>query len=1041
MHQQTPDRHDAVAGLLAAVAVLGLLACGPEPVPAAADAGPTAEVAGTSCPAERRGVQDDCCPPGTIWVHGLAACQGVGPPSCLGQWQSDDCTPRWCFDLLDDAGEGCAAVDLGCRPAPRPCTEAEISAGAGCPAAQYPDQGGVCRPAGVSGAATVAQSGSGPVPPLPALPPVGVPRWCQQGNEPVPCGATGGGCPAGTSPAEDGCVPAGVPWTCPKGFIVATAAPPDALGLPPCVPDPADCGAGPWRAGLPDSGVLYVDAAAKPGGTGGKAAPFRLISSVIKKVGPGDIVALAAGTYVGPIVLKHGVQWVGRCAHMSRIVASVGPTVGLTVAGSDPATVTDLTLSGDVVGVWVSGGARFTGKRLWLPGSQTFGVYVSGAGSRVTLEQSVVANTATDPGLLAQGNGLAVGAGAELIGRQLRLHRNGDVAALAIGKGSRLQLEETVIDATLATPKGAHGRGVEANSGAQLIARAVRVVANAHVGISIRDPGPESLLEGVRVEGGLGGQSTPTLGRGVSVSYGARAILRGVALAGVRTIALDIHGVGTEVRAGGVRVQGVLAGEQELGYGLRVAQGATAACHGTRIDDARVVGVVAADPGSQLVARDLVVVGTQPRVVDSTDGIGMHVSSGATLDLYGARLSQNHFTGLAVEHTGTVADVAQLIIDDTRAIPIELTNGIGLAVSNGGLLRGADIRLSGNRSYGMIVGMGHASAEVSRLLVDGTRDLGIGLAVSHGGHVTLRDARLSHSRTVGVLVQHQGTWLRARDLLVDEISGDDKTLLGGSAISVVQGAQAAVERARFTRGTALAVEEDNALTRLTLAGVHIDATRAAMVDGGNGNGVQVSRGSWLLMVGCHLFDNRYAGVVVGLKGSHATVAGCRISATHSAALPGVARPEFDPGGVGAAAIGSGRLELLHSVVEGSHTGGVLFHGGHGLARGCVIRDTKGAPYRVTDKQIWFGDGVLIHGTTDVQVLNTFVANSVRAGVLVSKASQIDIGATRASANAWGLALEQADVDYPNANGWFNNSIANVAGDLTLPVPLAPSLAK
>ena len=122
-------------------------------------------------------------------------------------------------------------------------------------------------------------------------------------------------------------------------------------------------------------------------------------------------------------------------------------------------------------------------------------------------------------------------------------------------------------------------------------------------------------------------------------------------------------------------------------------------------------------------------------------------------------------------------------------------------------------------------------------------------------------------------------------------------------------------------------------------------------------------------------------------------------------------------------------------------GGVLFHGGHGVVRGCVIRDTRGALYRVTDKQSWFGDGILVHGTTDVHVRETFVSGSARAGLLASKASQIFVGATRASDNAWGLATAQATVEFPSPNGWFNNTIANVAGDLALPVPVVPTLAQ
>ena len=136
----------------------------------------TADTA-TGCPPMRQREQGGCCPTGTHYVFARDACEAVGPPACADVLPGEPgaCVPRWCAERRDEEGKPCAPGDPRCWVQARSCTPAEITAGGGCPAGEWPRQDGACGRPGrgsATGSARVsddkAMYGLPPCPPCPS---------------------------------------------------------------------------------------------------------------------------------------------------------------------------------------------------------------------------------------------------------------------------------------------------------------------------------------------------------------------------------------------------------------------------------------------------------------------------------------------------------------------------------------------------------------------------------------------------------------------------------------------------------------------------------------------------------------------------------------------------------------------------------------------------------------------------------------------------------------------------------------------------------
>ena len=419
---------------------------------------PTPAVDGTAdalpCDPPRQRPDGGCCPIGAFHDIATAACTPVGPPECAASLFNNPaaCEPRWCWHWRNGDGQPCAAEALDCLPAGRRCSAAELAAGGGCPAGTVPSGeagASACLAAGLlSTSPWYAADGAAP-PPLPALPASASPRWCLAAGLAKACAPARAGGWAGQQLAADGtCAPAGLPWTCPPGFVIDNSATAGASGLAPCVPDPAACGPGPWPQNLPASGVLYVDAKAAVGGDGSAAKPMGSLVAAVAAAQSGQTVALAAGTYPGALELGKGLHIRGRCAALSHIDGG-GALAMVRLLGGAAVKLTDVRVTGEGIGVLATAAAQAVLERVMIEGVRTAGVAAIASGAAVTLRDSLVVGTRPSVGG-DNGRGVEASAGGHMTLQRVRISRQRDVGLLVTGVSSQISAEGVLVDDTRA---------------------------------------------------------------------------------------------------------------------------------------------------------------------------------------------------------------------------------------------------------------------------------------------------------------------------------------------------------------------------------------------------------------------------------------------------------------------------------------------------------------------------------------------------------------------------------------------------------------
>lgn len=235
----------------------------------------------------------------------------------------------------------------------------------------------------------------------------------------TPCGATevrmgDGSCAAVGVPAE-ACAPgftadgdAGCVATLP-----ALPCEPGSMAVPgesACRPV-ADCGDAPWGAAS-EGATLFVDAAF--GGTpdGSEAKPYPSIQQAIDGAADGAVIAVAAGTYTGEIVIDHPVAVRGRCPSLVA-VAPKGSTQSavLVWSAANGAELSGVAVTSDAIGVAVSGALDVKLSKLWIHDTKGRGLVVQDSlgDATVTLDSSLV-EAVGNVGALVAGAALSIDA-------------------------------------------------------------------------------------------------------------------------------------------------------------------------------------------------------------------------------------------------------------------------------------------------------------------------------------------------------------------------------------------------------------------------------------------------------------------------------------------------------------------------------------------------------------------------------------------------------------------------------------------------------
>ncbi len=634
--------------------------------------------------------------------------------------------------------------------------EAACESGTACPAGLWPDpdRGGVCSPAGL--AAPLA------------------PRWCEGDLGSAECAASE--CPAGQYRSDGKCAPAGVPWTCPPGFVSAPQ------GQQGCVADVKACPAGAWPVGLPKNAV-FVDAAAGSAGNGTLSSPYKSLYAAATKAPVGSTLAVAAGDYVEQLPAKTALTVVGVCAAKVRIVAPNASASSVLVTGGKFA-LRGVTVTGPGPGIVAFGGTLDLAD-LWFDAPTEHALLVQGKGVELALTRAAVRGVVAGNKKIGNSLGLSE-ATATLTDVAIDGGRVVGVGAVNGAQVAATHLRIRDIDVDL--PEGKYGSAVSAATGA-----VVTVIGGDFEGAS--DSAVHAAAELTRIElagvrigkqRGFANKQTEG-GYGVLCEWGATMALRGCVIENARAVGVLVSAEGAQATLLGTIVRDMqLMADGSLGWAAFATKGAVLDIADSLVVRAAGVGLHVRDAGSRMTARRTAIQDTLADKKLGKAGVGAATQFGGDLRLFGCHLTGGRFGGVVAAGAGTTAHLAGCVIEDTLAQPASGQLGQGAIVLNGAdaLITGSKILR--NREGGLAVTGAGARILVAGSVIADTRPredpavFGQGVVVRDGGHAELTNSRISGNHLAAVAV-HKGSLLTRGCVLAQSLAAnwaDDTGKLG-----------------------------------------------------------------------------------------------------------------------------------------------------------------------------------------------------------------------------------------------------------------------
>lgn len=545
-----------------------------------------------------------------------------------------------------------------------------------------------------------------------------------------------------------------------------------------CVPE--SCGVGTWGNVEVDDATIHVDGAGLHAGDGSITEPFLSVQEGVDEAAArgGATVVIAAGSYLENVRLTNehdGVSILGRCKELVTIDGSAGeqlPTLDVAGAAPGPSVgIQGVTITGGTErGIYVED-AALTVTACDLTGNTSAGLLAYGL-ANVSLDAVAVSETASG----SRGNdgfGLLVEQGATLRATGCSLVANTAVGVYAHGTGTVVVLDDTTVEDTVPGPDGTGGEGLVASQGASLTATGCTVTGNVEAGAAAFDAGTTLQLDNSTV---VDTSATPDgeFGYGILVADGAAlaaarcTIQRNV---NVGVAALD---AGTEVTLDAVLVLDTEpAPDGKGGYGLAISEGARLTASMSTVQGNTGIGVIASGDGTLVELYDSVVIETArgrntsfavgvaaqegAEVIGSNldssdnDGPGIYACAAASVACTECDLSRDAFAGALV--TDGTLSLASCTIDDT--VPgSELGGGFGVyAASDFGF---PSLSLSdsavGPHPYAAVWLDGNGRYDVQRNELSGSEGVAQGTGLMHGNAVFAQRGVAVSDGTSGLLL-------------------------------------------------------------------------------------------------------------------------------------------------------------------------------------------------------------------------------------------------------------------------------------------------
>ncbi len=367
-------------------------------------------------------------------------------------------------------------------------------------------------------------------------------------------------------------------------------------------------------------------------------------------------------------------------------------------------------------GIEVSGGAILSAESCVIEASAEEGIVAEGAGTVVTLEETIIRDTQPGP-VTGLGYGLAVGSGACLTAEACLLERNVAAGVIVADSGTEATLRGTTIRQTQQDDYWGVGYGLAVYGGASLTLEGASLVeACSQTAVSATDADTELTLRETTIRDtrpGAGGKTGAGIGYGIEVSGGASLEAEACEVEGSRAVGLLVAESGSSAAIRATSIRDTKARESGGGgYGIEVYGGASLEAESCEVEGNTAVGVVVSDPGSAASLRQTIIRDTQPQE-GGVGGYGIEVVDDASLFAESCELVGNAAVGVAATGTDTSVSLRDTVIASTRRAEI-YTIGIGIAAQVGARIEGRDLTVSANEGPGIYV-----ASEQSRISCHG----------------------------------------------------------------------------------------------------------------------------------------------------------------------------------------------------------------------------------------------------------------------------------------------------------------------------------
>ncbi len=436
-------------------------------------------------------------------------------------------------------------------------------------------------------------------------------------------------------------------------------------------------------------------------------------------------------------------------------------------------------------GVSVDGGAALRMTDCAVARNIEVGVFVADAGTTAELVDTEVTDTLANGGG-GYFRGMAVQSGAHCSLTRCTIRGNTGIGLNAANPGTSVILTDTRVAGTGATADGGEGWGIDVEDGASMIASGCVVEGNADLGIGAFDLGTIVDLENTVVRATLPGDGVFG-GTGIHVQEGASLAARGCSVEGNAFAGIHAGNEGTWVELWDTRILDTVAGaDGAAGDGVVVANGASLTASRCVVQGNTRVGVLAAHLGTSVDLID-----TQILDTSSSDGAsggrGLNAVDGAVLTATGCSVERNTEAGVFALGFGTIVHLVDSTVIDTLALP-DGTFGRGISVQGGASLTALACSVRGNVEAGVSAfGEGTTVQLLGSEILDTRRGPGTAMATGAsaqtGAALVMSDCELSTTEGPGFFV-HAGGRVEADGIRVSGNRFAGVLITDGSALIV-----------------------------------------------------------------------------------------------------------------------------------------------------------------------------------------------------------------------------------------------------------------